>query len=309
MYSSRKQQPFRVCPIPPSSRVVGRLRSLMYVIGPPGLPFLYSYRAILQSPSDGGLNASLTLATTGINSNANCSIPLTINLDTSSTNNYTITARDSDGCTSIAAFNPANADQQYGTTPAEPGTCGLDPGLDVSFGPLMFWFFHTSNNGTRQARAVMCRPNIQLFNVVATVYLTNSSLAEVTIIDNDTAPNSITGTLLDGKAYNACVPLRLHSRKSALTRNHYRVLFNQSSLNDFVKARAVAIQSQIPGAIFRFASQDPNILQQTFDSPAGFLLLTERIYVRTSVAAACSVFTTIIDATSCRQRKVCLLPG
>ena len=50
-------------------------------------------------------------------------------------------------------------------------------------------------------------------------------------------------------------------------------------MNDFIKARATAIQSQIPGAIFRFASQNPALLEQDFDSTDAFLPITDRIYV------------------------------
>lgn len=242
--------------------------------GLPDPPFIHGGWSVAQYHplSSGGLNASLALRTTGVLSSANCSVPPAITLDTNDRSNYTITATDTDGCTSVAAFNPSSADQQYGTSPADPGTCSLDPQLDVSFAPLMFWFFHTSDNGTLQARSVMCRPNVRLFNVDTTVYLTNSSLTSVSIADNYTQPNNITGPPLNGKAYNA-------------------VLFNQSDVNDFVRARAVAIQSQIPGAIFRFASQDPEELQQQFfDPPDGFLALTDRIYTQHLAVSAKSVY-------------------
>ncbi|GJE93537.1 DUF3433 domain-containing protein [Phanerochaete sordida] len=242
--------------------------------GLPDPPFILGGWSVAQfhPVAAGGLNASVVLSTTGVNSAANCSVPPTINLDTSIATNYTITVHDADGCTSVAAFNPASADQQYGTSPALPGTCGLDPALDVSFAPLMFWFFHTSDSGVKQARAVMCRPHIELFNVDAQVYLTNNSLMSVEPLSNYTTANNVSGDPLHGKAYNA-------------------VLFNQSSVNDFVKARAVAIQSQIPGAIFRFASQDPNVLQtQFFDPPNGFLSLTDRIYTQHLAVSAKTVY-------------------
>lgn len=48
-------------------------------------------------------------------------------------------------------------------------------------------------------------------------------------------------------------------------------------MSDFVQARAVAIQSQIPGAIFRFATQTG--LDMAFTSPTDILSITENIYV------------------------------
>lgn len=53
-------------------------------------------------------------------------------------------------------------------------------------------------------------------------------------------------------------------------------------MNDFIRARAVAIQAQIPGAIFRFASQDPDTLEQFFEGSSEFLPLTKQIYVSVS---------------------------
>lgn len=52
--------------------------------------------------------------------------------------------------------------------------------------------------------------------------------------------------------------------------------------DQFVKARATTIGSQIPGAILRFMSQDPTQLQNAFNSPDGFLNVTNTIYVRPS---------------------------
>ncbi|EKM51190.1 uncharacterized protein PHACADRAFT_200015 [Phanerochaete carnosa HHB-10118-sp] len=239
----------------------------------PDPPFVQNGWSIAQfnAPSAGGLDVSLTLPTTGINSTANCTVPPSITLNTSNASDFTITATDKDGCTSVASFDPSSADQQYGTSQAYPGTCGLDPTLDVSFSPLVFWFFHTANNGTPQAQAVMCRPSIQLYNVDVSVYLTNNSLTDATVLNNFTSPNNITGAPLNGKIYNA-------------------VLFNQSGMDDFVKARAVAIQSLIPGAIFRLASQDPAFLQQSFDSPDNFLSLTNSIYTQHLAVSGKSVY-------------------
>lgn len=137
--------------------------------------------------------------------NPNCSAPPTVTLDTSNVGNYTITATEKDGCTSTSSFNPASSDQQYGTTATKPGTCGFDLSTDVSFLPIMFWFYRTQTNGTGQAAAVICRPTLQLFNVTATVTLNNGSLTQVTIDSNYTQPNNISGDPLQGKAYNAWV--------------------------------------------------------------------------------------------------------
>lgn len=106
-------------------------------------------------------------------------------------------------------FNPTSADQQYGTTATNPETCGLDPNTDINFVPVVFWFFHTRDDGKQEARAVMCRPKLELFNVEVVVNANNKSLTSVKILNNYTTPNNITGSPLNGKAYNAYVILLL----------------------------------------------------------------------------------------------------
>jgi len=56
------------------------------------------------------------------------------------------------------------------------------------------------------------------------------------------------------------------------------VVFNQSS-NVFIAARAIAINSGLPGTVFRFASQQPGGLQSVFSDPYGWLNATSKIYV------------------------------
>lgn len=53
------------------------------------------------------------------------------------------------------------------------------------------------------------------------------------------------------------------------------------SNDTFVQARATATGSAVPGAVFRFASQQPNGAQPTFDDPNGFLDITHQVYVST----------------------------
>ncbi|KIP05249.1 hypothetical protein PHLGIDRAFT_36550 [Phlebiopsis gigantea 11061_1 CR5-6] len=239
----------------------------------PDPPFIRGGWAVSQltASSDEGLNASITALGTGVSLDSGCSVPSSIVLNTDNSNSYSINATDSDGCSSVASFNPVNSDQQYGTTATSPGTCGLDASTPVDFVPVMFWFFHSANNGTGQARAIICRPTLELANVKAEVYLVNNSLLDVQSNGHFTKPNNITGSPLNGRPYNG-------------------VIFTQTNMNEFVKARAVAIQSQIPGAIFRYASQNSTLLQQFFDSSVEFLPLTKRIYTQHLAVSALSVY-------------------
>lgn len=70
----------------------------------------------------------------------------------------------------------------------------------------MFWFFHFQDDtNTPQAKAVVCAPTIDLFNVQATIDLNNGSLSDVQILSNYTKPNTVTGGDLNGKAFNGYV--------------------------------------------------------------------------------------------------------
>jgi hypothetical protein len=61
------------------------------------------------------------------------------------------------------------------------------------------------------------------------------------------------------------------------------VLFDTSSSDAFVQARATAIGSEVPGAILRSATQQLNGPQATFDDPEGFLNIANHVYVRGSI--------------------------
>ena len=58
--------------------------------------------------------------------------------------------------------------------------------------------------------------------------------------------------------------------------------FSQSS-DVFITARAIAINSGLPGAIFRFASKKPGGIQSVFQDPYGWLNTTSKIYVSSSL--------------------------
>ena len=158
-----------------------------------------------QFPDQPGVNASLTVNTTGIRTNAGCSNPSSISLDTSNTSQFTITASTSDGCTGLAHFNPTSAEQQYGTASTNNTSCGLSADEGQEFAPVMFWFFHKNEQGQGQPRAVICRPDIQLFNIAADIDLNSRDLTDVTVLDSYTKANNVSGDPLNGKVYNACV--------------------------------------------------------------------------------------------------------
>ncbi|THH32743.1 hypothetical protein EUX98_g1425 [Antrodiella citrinella] len=241
--------------------------------GLPDPPFVLDNWATSQInlPQNPGLNASLALNTFGVRSNTNCINPTTVDLSTTNPTNFSITASTSTGCSANVTFDPASAEQQYGSASVNAVSCGFNTSVHQEFLPVMFWFFHTQDNtGTPQAKAVICAPTIELFNVQAQVDLNNGSLSSVTILSNYTAPNNVTGGDLDGKAFNGLALQQLAAN------------------NSFVSARATAIGSGLPGAILRFAQQSD--LQQFFDSDTAFLNLTTQIYTQHLSVSAKSIY-------------------
>ncbi|KAI0085214.1 hypothetical protein BDY19DRAFT_453229 [Irpex rosettiformis] len=241
--------------------------------GLPDPPFVDAGWASAQFVAEGsGTMSSVSADTTGIRTKANCAAPSSMpKVDTSNPANFSVTASLVDGCSSVVTFDPTSAEQQYGTAPANLASCGLAPDFPQQFAPVMFWFYHNNTQNQPQAGAVICRPTLELFNIVATVGLPNNNLS-VTIKDTYTAPNTVSGGTLNGKIFNA-------------------VLFGDLPGNDkFIQARATAVGSQIPGAIFRFASQDPTSLQQSFDALDGFVNLTSQIYTQHLSVTAKTVY-------------------
>lgn len=155
-------------------------------------------------PADTGLNSSAAATTVGIRTTANCASPHTSPpVDTSNTDNFTISATLPDGCTSHVSFNPISAEQQYGTAPADPVSCGLPANTAQQFVPVMFWFYHNNTMGQLQANAIICRPTVEIFNIVANVYLNDRSLTDVTIKDTYVTPNNVSGSPMNGQVFNA----------------------------------------------------------------------------------------------------------
>jgi hypothetical protein len=146
------------------------------------------------------LNGTLAVNTTGVQTSANCSKPISETLSTTDAARFIINATSLDGCPASASFNPDTADQQYGVVTVP--NCGQQSG-NITFSPVMFWFFRFKDNDEPQARSVFCYPKIAVFDVVATINLNNGILANVTIAGNYGKANNVTGAPLNGRAYNA----------------------------------------------------------------------------------------------------------
>ena len=140
----------------------------------------------------------MVVDTVGINTTVSCAAPASFTLNTPSSGNYTIQSTSAQGCQNTATFNPSDSEQQYGVVPVS--NCGS--ASSVSFQPVMFWFFHLNAQQQPEARGVFCQPTITIFNIKASASLNNGSLTGVTVKGRYALSSNVTGSPLNGQAYN-----------------------------------------------------------------------------------------------------------
>ncbi|KAI0247423.1 hypothetical protein BJV78DRAFT_1133260 [Lactifluus subvellereus] len=204
--------------------------------------------------SDPYLNGTMTVNTTGIQTNANCAVPNQASVTLSNTDASTVSATSIDGCSLQLTFTASAAPQQYGVVNVP--NCGVNT-AGPAFQPVFFWFWQQNPN---RFAGVFCQPLITLFDVTASAFLSNNSLANVTRVDNYPKANNVSGLPLNGVPYNG--------------------LIFDTSTNTNVQSRANAIRSGIPNAIYRQAEQAPGGPDSVFQDPNGFLTLTRQVYTR-----------------------------
>ena len=159
---------------------------------------LFTNAKSYKFPSNPVLNGSVVVDTVGINTTVSCAAPASFTLNTPSSGNYTIQSTSAQGCQNTATFNPSDSEQQYGVVPVS--NCGS--ASSVSFQPVMFWFFHLNAQQQPEARGVFCQPTITIFNIKASASLNNGSLTGVTVKGRYALSNNVTGSPLNGQAYN-----------------------------------------------------------------------------------------------------------
>ncbi|KAI3611371.1 hypothetical protein WG66_002222 [Moniliophthora roreri] len=225
-------------------------------------------------PTDQFLNGTMVVNTTGIQTKANCEGPKETPLvgpNPTAQANRTITSISNGGCNVTVSFDPTVATQQYGVSDA---SCSdAEKSANITFRPVMFWFFHMKDGGGEEARTVFCKPTITPFNVKAAASLSDGSLINVTeSVGNSeySKPNNVTGAPLNGLAFNG--------------------LLFEDNTNPFIQARSIAVKSGVPGAIFRAAAQRAGGLQGTFDEPNAFLDLTNKTYTQHLSLSAKSIY-------------------
>ncbi|GLB42726.1 putative protein of unknown function (DUF3433) [Lyophyllum shimeji] len=216
-----------------------------------------------------GLNGTMQVNTTGIQTATNCSNPAEKPaLAQISGNLFSLTSKSIDGCTLNVTYDPTASGVQYGVRDVPcPGNAAS---AEISLRPVMFWYFHNKTDGTPEAKTVFCSPSIKTFNVRASANLNNGALYDVVKLSDYVPENNVTGGTLNGQAFNG-------------------VVFPENP-NPFIQARAVATGSGVSGAIFRLASQSKDGLQAVFDLPNGFLDLSSTVYTQHLSLVAKSIY-------------------
>ena len=121
-------------------------------------------------------------------------------LSTSDPSQFSVNATSVDGCQlGPVFFSPSDANQQYGVTNVP--HCG-NASVNITQQPVFFWFYHVKGDGSHEAKGVFCTPSIQLFDIMANADLATGSLINVTKLGNYPTANNVSGSPLNGNAYN-----------------------------------------------------------------------------------------------------------
>ena len=153
-----------------------------------------------QAPPGSYLNGTLAANTAGIRTNVNCINPNSLDLSFSGSN-YTAQATFSNSCSVSLSFEASRGNRQYSVLAAS--DCGAQ-GQAIEFQPVVFWYYFqgTSAGSAPQIEAVFCRPTIDVFIMQTSMDLSNGTLGKCTILNNYVEPNNVTGSPLNGKAFN-----------------------------------------------------------------------------------------------------------
>lgn len=233
----------------------------------PDPPFVSSDWVTAEFTFDNGIhmNGTISVNTTAIKTDTRCAVPNKLLAAPSNTGDLTVTATSVEGCSLALAINPNNAAQQYGVVNVP--NCGVNT-TDPAFQPVFFWFWQQNPS---HLAGVFCQPLMHFYDVTASAYLSNKTLADAVVVDNYRGVNNVTGPPLNGLAYNG-------------------LIFDSSSdIN--VQSRANSIQTGIPNAIFLWAQKTPGGPDSVFRDPNGFLSYTTQTYNRyLSMAAKFNYF-------------------
>ncbi|KAG2072503.1 hypothetical protein BDR04DRAFT_1230480 [Suillus decipiens] len=223
--------------------------------------------APFTAPAGSVLNGTLAVNTTAIQTHVNCIKPTSFTTTNLTSSDFVLSAIFSPSCNGSVSLNPSDGTDQFSVTAASTCTSSYQ---DQNFQPVFFWYYHLSDNGDTLGTAVFCQPSIAIFVVTTTMNLNDGSMGDCTIVEPFDYANNVTGNPLNGESFNG-------------------VIFDASN-NSYIIARALAINSGIPGAIYRFAEQQPNGPESVFGDPYGFVNATKNIYTQYLSIAAQTIY-------------------
>ncbi|KAG1858479.1 hypothetical protein F4604DRAFT_1794294 [Suillus subluteus] len=201
----------------------------------PTINQLTSFLASAGAPPGSILNGTLAVNTTAVQTHVNCINPTSFTTTNLTSSDFVLSATFSTTCNASLSLNPNDGPDQFSVTAAS--TCAPSY-QDQNFQPVIFWYYHLSDNGDALGTAVFCQPSIAIFIVTTSMDLNDGSMGDCTIVEPFEYTNNVTGNPLNGQAFNG-------------------VMFDASN-NSYITARILAINSGIPGAIYSFASQQPD---------------------------------------------------
>ncbi|KAG9046929.1 hypothetical protein FS837_003365 [Tulasnella sp. UAMH 9824] len=239
-------------------------------------PFLFKGSWAIQefevpSPIGSGVNQTIVVPTTAIESTAGCEPADTVSFNSAVAigSNMTITGT-WDGCTVTFGANHTGNDG-YGVLPLNNCATHTEP---APFLPVLFWMYSAELD---KVEMTFCQPKIDLWNVVAEASLVTGQITNVTLIDQNIPANNISGPPLNGVPFNG-------------------VEFDVGGANLYVKARALSVQTGVAGAVYRGA--DPYggaaVVMQTDN---GYLNITETVYTRFLALVAKSTYFNDVGTT------------
>ncbi|KAG9015999.1 hypothetical protein FRB90_003890 [Tulasnella sp. 427] len=221
-------------------------------------------------------NGTIIVPTTGIQSESNCA-PAGTQTASVANGQWTISAA-WESCTLNLTTAAQSGGDLFGVQPVP--ACTKNQQQNPSLQPVMFWFL---SGQTKALSSIFCQPSSKAFNVLAEASLATGLLGAVTVVDENVASNNFTGAPSNGQTLNG-------------------VYFPPAN-DRFIDARATAIQTALPGAIYRATRRYPGglagILAQ--NNGAELTALTDKTYMQfLSFAAQQSYFfdnLTVIDSS------------
>lgn len=161
----------------------------------------------LQPPAGSILNGTLAVNTTAIQTHVNCIKPTSFTTTNLTSSNVVLSATFSPSCNASLSLDPNDGPDQFSVTAAS--TCAPSY-QDQNFQPVVFWYYHLSDNGDALGTAVFCQPSIAIFVVATTMNLNDGSMGACIIVEPFENTNNVTGNPLNGEAFNGWVYCLFH---------------------------------------------------------------------------------------------------